>query len=460
MAPYAVQTAFMQAVEKEINAGEKGYCNFKEPGLGKTADAYNLFLNLNSLSFDHPYHVNRLIWLMPNFAKGTIGAMIDRDMGMFEPTCLSPNIPTDERIWEINYDITRFKLAEDISAFMKKYKCMFVADESHNCKNFKGKSSRAVQLLAKHAVFSMCSTGTPMGENVQDVWAQLRIAKRISGTNPIVFRNEHAIMGGYMGKQIVGIKDEDKFRTLMNKCAFIASADDWLDLPDRVYNIAKSEMLPAQTKLYTEMYRDRFLPLIDGRGDVSADMVITMLIKLQQIASGFIIDDDKLTSMLMPVDQNPRIQTVKEICANRPGKKIIFTTSRYSTQALADYLPNSIMVKGGMEPHEIQDAKDRFNANGGPDTFVAPEQLASEAITLLGGRDKRWNCSTTIYYENLYSLIKRKQSEDRNRRIGQRERVFYYDISMSRSDERILKALQTKNDVVKSVILREEHATG
>lgn len=458
MKPYSVQTAFMEACSHEIFVKKaKGYGNFKEPGLGKTADAYNVFLNLLALPSWHPSHVDKLVVFMPNFGKGNWGYLLSKDMNIFEPTCLSPEVPlSSHRVWEINYDISRFSLFDDIQNYMIRHKCMFVADESHNIKDWKGKTSTAIVKLAKNAVFSMPMTGTPYGENPLELWTQLRAARRISGINPITFRNTWAIMGGFRGKKIVGIKDPPAFTKFLNENAFIASADDWLDLPERVYNIARGTMTPKQQEMYNTMYKDRFLPAVEGavRGDVSAQMVITMMIKLQQITSGYIIDDERLVTEIMPKDQNPRIKVVKEICQNRGGKKIIFTTSKYSALALAEMLPNSIVLKAGMKPHETAEVKDRFNSNGGPVHFIAPEQLAKEQITLLGGTDKRWACFTTIYFENLYSLIARRQSEDRNRRIGQHFPVGYFDISMSPNDDTQLESLQAKKAVVKSVIRR------
>lgn len=457
MKPYDVQVAFMKAMSDKIFVeGKKGWGNWKEPGLGKTLDAYNLFLNLNALPKTHPMWVEKMVVFMPNFGKGNWGSEInDEDkMNMHDPTVLSPNVamPTGPRIWEINYDIARYALFDQIEKFMLQYRTMFVADEAHNIKKYNGKTSKKIVALSKHAVFSMPMTGTPYGEDPLELWAQIRVARQINGVNPITFRNTHCLMGGFRGKQITGPKDPEGFSRLLNEWGFVGRADDWLDLPERIYRTANSVMLPAQQKLYDEMYHDRFLPMVEGRGEVTAEMIITMMIKLQQITSGFIIDNDRLTSMLMPIDQNPRIKTVAEICANSSGKKIIFTTSRFSTQALVEYLPNSISIQGGMKPDEIKEARNRFNSNGGPVHFIAPEQMAKEQITLLGSKtDKRWACHTTIYFENLYGINPRKQSEDRNRRIGQRWPVTYWDIAMSPFDRRQYADIQAKRSVVASV---------
>ena len=63
---------------------------------------------------------------------------------------------------------------------------------------------------------------------------------------------------------------------------------------------------------------------------------------------------------------------------------------------------------------------------------------------------------TTIYYSNSFSLDERLQSEDRNHRIGTVSHIRYVDlIALSTIDERIVAALQAKEDVA-AAILRDK----
>ena len=62
-------------------------------------------------------------------------------------------------------------------------------------------------------------------------------------------------------------------------------------------------------------------------------------------------------------------------------------------------------------------------------------------------------CFTTIFVENTYSLIDRTQAEDRNHRHGQvAEQVSYYDLVGSPIESNIIKALQGKSNLVKTVM--------
>ena len=92
-----------------------------------------------------------------------------------------------------------------------------------------------------------------------------------------------------------------------------------------------------------------------------------------------------------------------------------------------------------------------FNNNNTVRYLIAQTSTAKEGLTLLGLETNP--CHTTIFVENTYSLINRTQAEDRNHRHGQvADQVSYYDLVGSKIESRIIKALQTKKDLVKSVL--------
>ena len=74
------------------------------------------------------------------------------------------------------------------------------------------------------------------------------------------------------------------------------------------------------------------------------------------------------------------------------------------------------------------------------------------------GRDED-KCRTMIFFENSYSADTRDQIEDRIHRRGQTgEYVLYIDLSGSDLDRRIVKALQRKDDLYKSVFRQLKQA--
>jgi len=61
--------------------------------------------------------------------------------------------------------------------------------------------------------------------------------------------------------------------------------------------------------------------------------------------------------------------------------------------------------------------------------------------------------NNVIYYSNSFDLEKRLQSEDRAHRIGQVNKVTYYDLTAKDTiDEKIVKTLCSKHDLAKQVL--------
>jgi SNF2 family DNA or RNA helicase len=135
------------------------------------------------------------------------------------------------------------------------------------------------------------------------------------------------------------------------------------------------------------------------------------------------------------------------------GKAIIFAHYQHTVNMLEKGLAsfNPLVIRGGMKADDVRDLVNQFNTVDDRRVLIAQTATAKEGLTLLGTKDAP--CSTTIFVENTYSLIDRTQAEDRNHRHGQvGEQVCYYDMVGSPLEEKIIKALQSKSDLVKSVM--------
>jgi hypothetical protein len=105
-----------------------------------------------------------------------------------------------------------------------------------------------------------------------------------------------------------------------------------------------------------------------------------------------------------------------------------------------------------MKPEEIENQKRRFNTDPFCRVILLQAEASKYGHTLLGGPGPDDLCRTMIFFENSYSADTRDQIEDRIHRRGQTgESVLYIDLSGSDLDRRIVKALQRKDELYKSV---------
>jgi len=453
--PYAVQT---EALKRAY--GRKGYGWWMEMGLGKTAVALNEYVDL--VRRDEVEHLvvicpNSLKWNWvdeaANFGMEGVAAWVWPDA--WPPKGLIRAIP---RMHVMNYEALLYSGGEWMKDFAKinDGKFMLVADETSRIKNFQASTTKKMIQLAPYAHTVRALSGTPMVNNVMDYWSQLRFIRQALG-NPYAFRNRYAVMGGYLGKQVVGIREETRseLQRILDDCSFTALKSEWADLPPKVFPPPRTVSLaPPQYKHYKAMQDDLMTML--GDEAVTAPMVITQLEKLQQISSGFIIDNQDRVHDLVDPARNPKLIEVRNVIEEAGGKVLIFCRHKHAVhilrQALADFRP-AFMI-GGTSRDGLEHEKKEFNNNPERRVMIAQSSVGGMGHTLLGGTG-RDRCSTTIFFENSFALGDRLQSEDRNHRHGQdADCVTYIDIVASPVERKVVAALQKKVHLIQS--LREK----
>jgi len=343
--------------------------------------------------------------------------------------------------------------------FFEKRKVYFAFDECQIIKNPQSRVTKWCMVNWKGAIFRRGLTGTPMGLSVMDLYPQLRLAHELDGINPYVFRNRYAKMGGYMGKSVVGINEEKKadLDEILDRCSFRALKQDWLDLPEKTYVPAIQVPMPPVLKRHYDPMLKEFCTTLENGDDVVAEMVISQMLKLQEISSGFIIDGAGKPVPLCDPATIPKYQVAFGLAESVLGqsKLLIFTYFKYTTRVMIEELTKKFGIApayliGGMTPDETAAQKDAFNSDSGPPYMVAQLSVGNASHTLLGGPTRP--CHSMLYFENWFSLLKRAQSEDRIHRIGQKYPCTYYDIASSPVEKTAIVSLQKKKDLVRSVI--------
>lgn len=450
--PLLAQVDAMEKMAKiERARGVASGAIFADPGLGKTWAAFNLILH----RFKKGQAKNAIIcvpsYLVSNWENEAKIVGFDQEVA-FVPY----GLPTkDLHKWAVNVTYYQRLLTDDFDYHMDRVRhksAVVIWDESQSIKNFTAKTTKQAMMLSKESPYVYPMSGTPM-EKVTDYWPQLRIAKGISGINPIEFRNRFAKMGGYKGKEVVGIRNEEQLRTILEGCAFEAAEEDyWKDAPPKSWTVINHELTPKQKELYRQMEIERLITLDES--EVSAAMVITMMNKLQQIACGFVFDDQRRAHQIMPDDQNPRIKALKAKLEATPTKTYVVCVHRPVMDQLRRVFPEAAYMYSGMEPSEQQDQKNRFNGDPTCRLMLAPESIGKAGHTLIGEAGPN-RCRTMIFYQNEYSIITRQQAEKRPHRQGQDMPVEYCDIVATKEDARVIKALQRKKDIVRAALGRE-----
>lgn len=451
--PYTVQSKAL-----EICGQRRGFAYFMEMGLGKTAVVLAEFKwllqqgEVDVLAIVCPPTLRRN-WLneLDKWDTGLKGAYWNKGKvkgGYF---------PDKTPVVAMNYEAFSGGRCVGLDFLMAIAKSgrrvMLVLDESVQVKGHTSIRTKNLMALAPFMQYVRVLSGAPCTQGPSDLWAQLRMIGAAKGHNFYTFRNRYCKMGGFMNKQIVGSKNEEELHALLTEWGFRAKKKDWTDLPEKLPAINRyNEMLPAQLKAYEEM-EDDFVTYVMGEA-VEAGIVITQLLKLQQISSGFIIDGDGKEIDLVPTP--PKLDDLHDAMEEIEGKMLIFTHFRYTTTQLHTRLRddfNPAIMIGGMGDEAIEAEKKKFAEDPTCRQFIIQDATGKYGHTLLGNQKvEREACHTSYFYENGYSLDTRLQAEDRNHRHGQTYPVGYFDSVSSSVEEKAITALQRKQDVADAVV--------
>lgn len=410
--------AQLAALEK--CAYRRKFAYFLEPGLGKTL--------LSLYEFNKLYQegvVDVMVVICPNSLIANWKAEVTKHGFTFDtvvkPDGLMQVKPGTVALY--NYESLIAKAGELIPKVLKTHRGYVVFDESVQVKNFRSARWKAINSWRGVMEYTRILSGRPMVQSVMDLWSQLTLVGADINSSPYAFRNQYAIMGGWQGKVVTGARNMEYLQARMDTVSFKAKKQDWLDIPEKIYTTRQYEMSGDQAKLYKQMKNDMVVEL--SGENVSVMQKVHAINKLQQIGSGFMINETGSPLPIMPFNTVPKVKVLDEVIEETPGKIIVFAHYRESVKALHEHLGGAL-ISGGMTEEEIADNSNMFNNN--PDCRVMVAQLAAAKYghTWLGNEEMR--CHTTVYFENSYSLDARIQSEDRNHRIGQRNPVLYVDM--------------------------------
>jgi hypothetical protein len=175
--------------------------------------------------------------------------------------------------------------------------------------------------------------------------------------------------------------------------------------------------------------------------------------KLQQISSGFLLDEKRKAHTLVPMHELPKfIDMVEQLENEVEGKAIILANFNHTIDELVRLLgkKRTAVIRGGMAVTEAMDEKTRFNCTDECRFIVGQFKAIKYGHTLMGSPSKP--CLDTFYFENSYSLDDRAQTEERNQGVGQQGRTHIVDYVTNPVDRKIVKALQRKESISAAII--------
>ena len=353
------------------------------------------------------------------------------------------------RIAVINYESThRDGIFEALAAYKPD---LIVCDESQRIKNPSAAQSKALHKLGDAAPFRMILSGTPVQNNAVDLYSQYRfLDPAVYGANFYAFKNRYCIMGGYGQHQIVGYRNMDELVEKEHSVAYRVTKEECLDLPQQTFINRYVQFTDAEQAIYEQLRKSSFLELETGE-NVTATTILTMYLRLMQLTGGFLTADESTRPKQVNTAKLDALTDIVDDYVVDAGKKlVIFARFRAEIAAIENLLRLRKIqygsIYGDVPMEERGKIVEDFQTNPDTKVFVAQIQTAGLGITLHAA-------STAVFYSYDYNYANYAQALARIHRIGQRLPVTYIHLVVDGSiDEKILAALENKEDMAKTVV--------
>jgi SNF2-related domain len=374
--------------------------------------------------------------------------------------------------------------------FLTKRRVMIVGDESTRIKTNTSRRTVLACKAASLASYRRICNGTPVPNGPFDIYSQICFLDPLIGPRGGLqsqFWKNHGINSfegfktqfGEWGKgyrwrlnpktktnekvsypELIRYKNLDILQKwLLEISDRITKEDANLNLPAKLYKTLRYDLTGAQRKVYDKL-REESIAFLDSGELVTTPLMITKMLRLQQVCSGYVAVDDPDGEPIIDIgDENARLDLLMEVCEDLPHKAIIWTRFRRDVDLIMERLKKmertAVRYDGSVSDEDKMKAKELFKTSGAQ-FFVSNPAAGGEGLTLLGDQSdnaaEELACKTCIYYSNSFNLQQRLQSEDRCHRIGQKWPVQYIDIVASDTiDDQITANLKNKFDVAAQV---------
>ena len=397
-----------------------------DQGLGKTKQIIDLagclkakkvliVCGVNSLK----YNWQNEIKIHSNESGYVLGTRYRKNGNMYEGSTLDKlndlkNLPDDKFIItnietlragakKVSKTKYEFMIADKISELCKNGIIDMIAfDECHKCKNPTSLQGRA--MLQTSAKYMVAMSGTPLMNNPLDLYFPLKWLG-YENHSFYQFKNHYCSFGGYGGYEIVGYKNLDEIRQLMNEVMLRRLKMEVLDLPEKIHSVEYVEMSNKQKKIYQEVHAGITANLNQMK---FSNNPLAMLIRLRQATA-----DTSIVSDISESAKLDRLEELVEELSESNQKAVIFSNWSQVTERAKERLEkyNPAYITGDTKSEERMSEVNRFQNDDNCKVIIGTIGAMGTGLTLTAGQ-------TVIFLDSPWNRALKDQAEDRCHRIG------------------------------------------
>lgn len=336
-----------------------------------------------------------------------------------------------------------------------------IADEIHRSKDPKSKQTRALWAATGDADIRFALTGTPIANNVVDLWPVLHwlSPEEWPSKTRWIDRMINTMLNAFGGMMVLGVKpqmEREFYESINPRMRRMLKAKVLPWLPPIINDRRDVEMSPKQAKAYAQM-RDLMIAELETGAALMATSPLTQVTRLLQFASSYAdIVADTQTGELRAVLAEPSCKVdalmddIKNgdfgddsvaVCA--VSRQLIELLSAAMTEAKIEHG----LITGAQSEDERQRAIDDFQSKN-VKWILFTAQAGGVGVTLTAAR-------RLVMLQRPWSLVDHKQALDRVHRIGSEVHdsvIITNYVTENTVEERVIQVLDTKADNFEQIV--------
>jgi SNF2 family DNA or RNA helicase len=336
-----------------------------------------------------------------------------------------------------------------------------IADEIHRSKDPKSKQTRALWAATGAADVRFALTGTPIANNVLDLWPILHwlSPEEWPSKTRWIDRMIDTMLNAFGGMMVIGVKPHmsDEFYAAINprmRRMLKARVLPWL--PPVMKERRDVEMSTKQKKAYEQM-RDVMIAQLEDSDAIAAPSPLTQTIRLLQFASAYAtVDVDEFTGEIAVRLADPSCKVdalIDDIESGDFGEDsvAVCAVSRQLIELLSARMTKAGirhgLITGAQTEDERQQSIDDFQS-GKTKWVLFTAQAGGVGVTLTAAR-------RLIMLQRPWSLVDYKQALDRVHRIGSEihDSITITDyVTQDTIEERVIQVLDSKADNFEQIV--------
>ena len=316
---------------------------------------------------------------------------------------------------------------------------MVILDESSSFKNPSSKRFKAMKLVRSRIKRIVELTGTPSSNGLEDLWAQIYLLDEGArlGKTMGAYRDRYFIPGKRNRTTIFSYTPKDgsfdMIKQAISDICISMKAEDYLTLPDVIFNDIPVALDAAAAKAYSQLENDLLLQVDENMITAQSAGVLTG--KLLQLCNGAIYDEDRNAVKIHDCKVDAFLELVEQLNGQHA---LVFYNFQHDRDRLLEALS-----KYSLRVRVYSQAKDEADWNNGEiDILLAHPASCGYGLNLQQGGHH------AVWFGLTWSLEQYEQANKRLHRNGQEHPVVIHHLLVQGGmDETVREALKDKGDM-------------